>query len=32
MNKPLTGLFYLLHTIKHINKSCLALIGLDGTV
>jgi hypothetical protein len=28
MNKPLTGLFCLLHTIRHINKFGLALIGL----
>jgi hypothetical protein len=32
MNKPLTGLFCFLHTIKHINKLGLALIGLVGTV
>jgi hypothetical protein len=24
MNKPLTGLFYFLHTIRHINKAVLA--------
>ena len=24
MNKPLTGLFYFLHTIRHINKAGLA--------
>jgi hypothetical protein len=32
MNKPLTGLFRFLHTIKHINKSGLASIGLVGAV
>jgi hypothetical protein len=32
MNKPLTGLFCFLHTIKHINKSGLASIGLVGAV
>lgn len=31
MNKTLTGLFFNLHTIKHINKSGLAAIGLVGT-
>jgi hypothetical protein len=24
MNKPLSGLFYFLHTIRHINKAGLA--------